>query len=149
MVTSATFDRSQTSLCFVCGPENPLGLNVTFHPDAPFTAIATYIARPEHAGWSAILHGGVTITLMDEAFGWCLLFQGITAVTASLNTRLHKPIPIGTPLFIRAAVTRDRRRLFDAHAEVRHTDAAGLLFAESDATLYRVPASPPSLVPQP
>ena len=142
MVTSATFAPDRTAHCFVCGPENPLGLRLTFRPDGPFAAVATCIAQPEHAGWSGILHGGITVSLMDEAFGWCLLFEGITAVTASLNTRLHKPIPIGTPLYVRAAVTRDRRRLFDAHAEVRHTDLTGPLLAEADATLYRVGTLP-------
>ena len=140
MVSSATFSPARTANCFACGPGNSLGLNVTFYPDGPFAAAATYIARPEHAGWAGILHGGVTVTLMDEAFGWCLLFENVTALTASITTRLHKSIPTGTPLHIRAAVTRDRRRLFDAHAEVRHTDSTGQLLAEADATLYRVPS---------
>lgn len=140
MVTSVTFSPAQTAHCFACGPQNPLGLNVTFRPDGPFAAVATYIARPEHAGWSGLLHGGITITLMDEAFGWCLLFESITAVTARIDTRLHKPIPVGTPLHIRAAITQNRRRLFDAHAEVRHTDATGLLLAEATATLARTTA---------
>ncbi len=139
MVTSDTFSPTRTTHCFACGPSNPLGLNVTFRPDGPFAAAATYIARPEHAGWAGILHGGITITLMDEAFGWCLLFENVTALTASITTRLHKSISTGTPLHIRAAVTRDRRRLVDAHAEVRHIDASGPLLAEADATLYRVP----------
>jgi acyl-coenzyme A thioesterase PaaI-like protein len=75
---------------------------------------------------------------MDEAFGWCLYFQGIPVVTARVETRFHKPIPTGTRLHIRAWVVRQRRRLYDARAEVRIDDQQGPLVAEADAVLCRV-----------
>jgi acyl-coenzyme A thioesterase PaaI-like protein len=129
------FPGTKDSKCFVCGPDNPLGLRVPFERDGAAGSRARYIARKEHGGWSGILHGGVTFSLMDEAFGWCLFFQDIAAVTARIETRFHKPIAIGTGLDIRAWVVRKRRWLYDARAEVRVGDAAGLLMAEAEAVL--------------
>src|SRR6266700_6827802 len=53
------------SRCYVCGPNNPLGLRVPFARDGAQGSQARYTARPEHAGWNGILHGGVTFALMD------------------------------------------------------------------------------------
>ena len=132
------FSPTKDSTCFVCGPDNPLGLHVSFERDGEAGSTAVYIARKEHSGWNGILHGGVTFSLMDEAFGWCLFFRNIPSVTARIETRFHKPVATGTRLHIRAWVVRQRRRLFDARAEVRVEDAEGLLVAESDAVLYNV-----------
>jgi acyl-coenzyme A thioesterase PaaI-like protein len=134
VASSATKD----STCFVCGPDNPQGLKVPFEQDGDAGSAAVYIARREHGGWNGLLHGGVTLSLMDEAFGWCLFFQNIPSVTARIETRFHKPIAIGTRLHIRAWVLRQRRRLFDARAEIRVDSPDGLLVAESYAVLYSV-----------
>jgi acyl-coenzyme A thioesterase PaaI-like protein len=136
MILSGTKDTT----CFVCGPDNPLGLQVPFQRDGESGSSADYIARKEHGGWSGILHGGVTFSLMDEAFGWCLFFQNIPSVTARIETRFHKPIPIGTRLHIRAWITRQRKKLFDAKAEIRLDNAEGILFAESEAILCHIDA---------
>jgi acyl-CoA hydrolase len=99
-----TLSGTKDTTCFVCGPDNPLGLQVPFEPNGEAGSSATYIARKEHGGWNGILHGGVTLSLMDEAFAWCLYFQSIPAVTARIETSFHQPIPIGTRLHIRACV---------------------------------------------
>jgi len=59
--------ESKDSLGSVCGPNNPLGLRVGFTRDGAHGSPARYTARPVHAGWNGILHGGVTFALMDEA----------------------------------------------------------------------------------
>jgi uncharacterized protein (TIGR00369 family) len=105
------------------------------------------VARAEHCGWSGILHGGVTFSLMDEGFGWCTFFQGITVVTARVETRFHHPVAAGTPLKVRAWVTGQRRRLYDARAEIRIADETSKLVAEADAVLCRVPSGQDAATP--
>ncbi len=136
-----TLTGTKDTTCYVCGVDNALGLQVPFERDGTTGSRATYVARKEHSGWSGILHGGVTLSLMDEAFGWCLFFQGVAAVTARIETRFHRPIPIGTRLWVRAWLVGERRKLFDVKAEVRGGDADGRLFAESEAVLCRVATS--------
>ena len=126
------------SKCYVCGPDNPLGLQVPFQPDGDHGSVAHYVARPEHSGWSGILHGGVTFTLMDEALGWALYYRNLPAVTARVETKFHKPVPIGANVIVKAWIVREKRRLFEAHAEIRMEGAESTLLAEADATMYRI-----------
>ena len=114
-----TLSGTKDTTCFVCGPDNPLGLQVPFEPDGEAGSNAIYVARKEHGGWNGILCGEVVFALMDEALGWSLYFQRIPPVTRPIETSFHQPIPIGTHLPIRAWVTGQRRRFFDATAEVR------------------------------
>jgi acyl-CoA thioesterase FadM len=72
---------------------------------------------------------------MDEAFGWSLNYQDLPAVTARVETRFHKPIAVGTKLIVKAWIVRQRRRLFDAHAEIRTDDPENTLLAEADAVM--------------
>ena len=51
------------------------------------------------------------------------------------------PIAVGTRLTIKAWFVRERRRLFDVHAEIRTDDTPSVLLAEADATMYRMPIS--------
>lgn len=127
----------KNSKCYVCGPDNPFGLQVPYQSDGDCGSIAYYKARVEHGGWAGILHGGITFSLMDEAFGWALYFQQLPAVTARVETKFHKPVQLGTDLIVRAWVVQEKRRLFELHAEVR-SEADGTLLAEADATMYRI-----------
>ncbi|SRR6266567_8515823 len=129
------------SKCYVCGPDNPLGLQVLFQLDGPYGSVTHYRARAEHGGWNGILHGGVTFALMDEALGWALYYQNQPAVTARAETKFHKPVPVGANVVVKAWVVRKRRRLFGAHAEIRMEDAVGTLLAETNATMYRIDAA--------
>ncbi|HEY9138682.1 MAG TPA: PaaI family thioesterase [Terriglobus sp.] len=127
----------KNSACYVCGPENAAGMRLQFEHVAPFTAETTLVAFAQHEGWQGLMHGGVTFTLMDEAFGWCLLFEGIHAVTAKVETRFLKPIPTGTELRVRAFVIADRKRLLEAEAEVTALDDEGIVYASATATMMR------------
>lgn len=126
---------SKNSRCYVCGPDNPFGLMVPFRREGPQGSQARYTARPEHGGWGGILHGGVTFALMDEALGWVLYYRDLPAVTARVEIRFHKPIAIGTKMVVKASVVKRRRRLFDAHAEIRTDGPEDTLLAEADATM--------------
>jgi acyl-coenzyme A thioesterase PaaI-like protein len=124
----------KNSCCYVCGPNNPLGLRVSFSPDGAQRSQARHTARPEHAGWNGILNGGVTFALMDEALGWPLYYRDLAAVTALVEMRFHKPIAVGAKLIVKPGVLKQRRRLFEAHAEIRVGGSNATLLAQAGAT---------------
>ena len=126
------------SKCYVCGPDNTVGLQVSFQPDGRNGSMAHYRARAEHGGWNGILHGGVTFALMDEALGWALYYQNRPSVTARAETKFHKPVPVGADVVVKAWVVRDRKWLIEARAEVRLEEADGTLLAETNATMYGI-----------
>ena len=124
--------------CYVCGPENAMGLHVPFVPYGEAGSRATYVARPEHTGWKGILHGGLAFTLMDEGLGWALFYQGLRGVTAKTDVRFRAPIHVGTPLVITAFVVERAKRLVRARAEVRRDDETQEVLAELTATMYLI-----------
>lgn len=125
-----------TSNCFVCGQANKSGLQIPFVRDGEQGSCARYTARPEHDGWPGVLHGGVTFSLMDEALGWALFFQGLRGVTARAETQFKRPIRAGTAVMIRGWTTGRRRRLISAHAEIRTEGDNSELMAEMEATMF-------------
>ncbi len=135
-MTPASTLKPKTRHCYVCGPENASGLQVPFEPEGDNGSRAVYTARAEHGGWPGILHGGVTFSLMDEALGWSLYFHGLSGVTARVETRFRQPIPIGTPLVIRAWTVERKRRVVTARAEIRGASEDKPLLAEADATMF-------------
>ena len=110
--------------CFVCGMNNPFGLQV--HPEINDAGASVRIecTPPEHLqGWADILHGGILSTLLDEA----ITYVGIGtfeqhAVTAQLEVRFRNPAPTGVKLFVHAERVKVSKRLVEAKAEVRLTD---------------------------
>ena len=130
-----SLDGNKDSICYVCGPDNPLGLRAQFSRDGEQGSLARYTALPEHAGWSGILHGGITFALMDEALGWSLYYQRFPVVTARVETRFHKPISVGTKLIVKAWMVKRRRRLSAARAEIRIDGSGATLLAEADAAM--------------
>jgi acyl-coenzyme A thioesterase PaaI-like protein len=139
---SAVRVKPKTKFCYVCGPENPNGLQVPFFAEGPHGSRALYTARSEHGGWPGMLHGGVTFALMDEALGWAVHFQGLHGVTARADTRFRQPIPVGAKLIIRAWTLERRHRLLPARAEIRIDDPDQTLVAEIDATMYLLDPEP-------
>lgn len=125
-----------TSHCYVCGPENTVGFQLPFARDGDHGSRAVYTARAEHCGWPGLLHGGVALTLLDEALAYALYFQGLYGVTARLEIRLRQPIPVGAKLVIRAWTIARRRQLVNARAEIRLDAPDNPLVAEANATLY-------------
>jgi uncharacterized protein (TIGR00369 family) len=128
--------QEKTNFCYVCGSDNPKGLHVPFSPDGPTGSRAVYTAQAEHEGWQGILHGGVTFSLLDEALGWAVHFQGLHGVTARAETRFRQPIKGGTRLIVRGWTLDLRHRLMNARAEIRIDDPEQTLVAEVDATMY-------------
>jgi len=130
--------QPNSRLCFVCGMENPIGLKVVFGEEDK-RVWAKFTPREEHQGFPGILHGGLTGALLDEAMGRCLMVGGEERwmVSARLEVRYKKPIPIGEPLTVMGEVVQDRGRLIETQGEIRLKDWS--LAAEAKGTYMRVP----------
>jgi uncharacterized protein (TIGR00369 family) len=121
--------------CYVCGVENDAGLRLPFRKDESGGSRAEYVARPEHAGWPGIIHGGLLFTLMDEAVAWACTYAGSRCVTARAEAWFRAPAQVGAPLVITGRVTHTTRRALRARAEIRSGDDNGQLIAELEAMM--------------
>ena len=87
--------------------------------------------RPEFQGWKGIAHGGIAIALLDEAMAHAAGAAGHRGMTASLDARFRKPVPLDEPLVVFGRVTGQRRNVLSLEGRV--SDAAGHTLVEGTA----------------
>ncbi len=135
---SERVNRVTDHACFGCGELNPIGLRLAFYRRGE-SVEALFTARPEHEGYSGLVHGGILATVLDEAMSWSV----ITAtkrlmVTARMELAFRRPVAVGQPVVVRGWVEEDRGRLVRARAEL--SDAAdGRLLAEAHGIFLHPP----------
>src|SRR5215471_5557878 len=66
----AMHELPHTPGCLVCGRANPHGLHLSLFVDRNSVVHTNYTPRPEHIGFSSIVHGGALATVLDEAMVW-------------------------------------------------------------------------------
>ena len=123
--------------CFGCGEANPEGLRIQFQVDGR-RVTGEFEARQVHQGYPGLAHGGIAAAAIDEAMGWAMYAAGAWAMTARLEVKYRRPLPLGRPLLVTAEVVRDRGRWLEAGGELRV--AGGPLIAEAKALFMRLPA---------
>ena len=116
--------------CFACGPESEIGLRMRFEREGD-GVVARLRLRPEFQGWKGIAHGGIAIALLDEAMAHAAGAAGHRGVTASLDARFRKPVPLDEPLVVFGRVTAQRRNVLSLEGRV--SDAAGRTLVEGTA----------------
>lgn len=103
--------------CFACGKDNPHGLGMRVEYGEQKASCR--ITLPRHfQGWSGIAHGGVVATLLDEIMAHAVIHFVGQAVTASMETRYRKPVPLGSDLLAEGWVDQLNRRVAIAKARV-------------------------------
>ena len=99
--------------CFVCGVQNPHGLKMKIARDGADGVKTEFIAEERYRGWSNYLHGGVVTLIFDEMLGWLSWYLGYDAMTARLEVRYRKPVPLGSRLTFNGALKRQVKGLLD------------------------------------
>lgn len=119
--------------CFACGPENPIGMHLHFERDpAGDGVLCRCTLSSNYQGWRGIAHGGIVMALLDEAMAHAAGFAGHRGVTASVNVRFRKPVPLEAPIEVRGRVTWQRRGVVGVEAWIG--DPKGTLLARSEGS---------------
>ena len=116
--------------CFACGPENEIGLRLHFEKGVDNGVRARTTLRADFQGWQGIAHGGIALVLLDEAMAHAAGAAGYRGVTASMNARFRKPVPLDVPLEIEGRVKWMRRNVLELEARV--VDPAGAVLVEGE-----------------
>jgi uncharacterized protein (TIGR00369 family) len=114
--------------CFVCGPDNPSGLNLKFVFDGK-VARTEYTPSNAHEGYKGILHGGIIATILDEVMIKAALAQGITCVTAQMDIRFKAPVMLEKKVFFTAEIIEIKGRIITTTGKA--LDHGGHTLAES------------------
>ncbi|HVA38508.1 MAG TPA: PaaI family thioesterase [Candidatus Dormibacteraeota bacterium] len=121
--------------CFACGVHNPTGLHVRFEPEGEDGVRAGVSIPAQFQGWKGIVHGGIVMTLLDEAMAHAAARTGAAGVTASVNVRFRAPSPVDAPLELRGRVVELRRSVLTVEATL--ADGAGTVLCEASGKFVR------------
>ena len=116
--------------CFACGPENEIGLRLQFERMDGEGVYALTTLRAEFQGWRGIAHGGVALALLDEAMAHAAGAAGHRGVTASMNARFRKAVPLGEQLRIEGRVKWMRHKVLQLEASIM--DSSGTVLLEGE-----------------
>lgn len=122
------------SACFVCGPQNPIGLQAVFSIDVDSkSSHAVLELSANFQGWQDVVHGGILASLLDEACIYACRSKADQCVTAELQVRYRKPVPVGAQVVVTGQLTDSSRKIWQAAAQLKIADT---LYAEATAKVF-------------
>ena len=117
--------------CFLCGVENPIGLKLAFYSLEDGRVATCFTPGEQHQGYPGVMHGGIACALLDETIGRTLEQRDIWAMTIDLNTRFHKPVPLGQPLTVIGEIERLRSRIMEGKGQIVLADGSVAVTAQA------------------
>lgn len=127
----------------MCGPDNPSGLRAEFlnaeREDGERVLLTRVNPKPIHQSYPNRMHGGVISAILDESIGRSvdLIEPDAWAVTAELNVKFRKPVPLDKTLYVESKITNFNRRVFDGEGKM-FADY-GVILASASGRFFRVP----------
>ena len=80
--------RQDANHCFVCGPNNPIGLKLIFSLDGD-ECVSEFTPDAVHCGYEGVTHGGIIFSTLDDVMANWLYLRGHKAVTRALRLTLQ------------------------------------------------------------
>jgi acyl-coenzyme A thioesterase PaaI-like protein len=122
--------------CFVCGPDNPLGLRLRFRMDGEICR-ADFTPGPFHCGYERLVHGGIVYSALDDVMANWLFLQGIRGHTARCEIRYREPVELGDRLLLEGRLVKRKGRLVMLTGKATRA-ADNILVAETEGTFMVV-----------
>lgn len=127
-------DLGYETNCFVCEQTNEAGLRIPFFHDLDRDLVtAEFMLSDAFSGAPTMLHGGVTLAVLDEAMAWaCIAIGRQWAVTSETSTRFHRAIYVDKPHVVEAEIVEQTDS--EIMTAARILNLKGVVRAESTAT---------------
>ena len=99
--------------CFVCGVENPFGLQLKFYEEEPGRVTAEIVVPDHFQGYPGVVHGGIIAAMLDEVSGRTMLRGNPPRwmVTAKLDIRYRKPVPTEKRIYLEGLAKEDNGKV--------------------------------------
>ncbi len=95
-------DFSVAQSCFGCGPANPHSLGLVFEAVGE-TVESTFTLGEQFSGAPAFVHGGVVMTVLDEAMAWSTIgIRRRFALTKDFTAQFAVPVMVKGEYVVRA-----------------------------------------------
>ena len=124
--------------CFVCSPDNPIGLHLEFWEDGDYI-VTKFKPTHDYESWQNTLHGGIQALLIDETAGWvvCRKLQ-TNGVTSKMEMHYLKPVStLLNEITVRAKLTKMMRNVAFIEAELLDED--GTVLTRADLVYFCTP----------
>ena len=112
-------DNPSERMCFACGPDNPIGLQIVFSVDADEICTAEFTPGPHHLSWEDTVHGGIIYSALDDVTGNIPYARGTVAQTARCEIRYRSPLREGETVALRGWIEKEKGRLMVIRGEAR------------------------------
>ena len=99
-------DMEAATMCFACGPDNPIGLKIEFHIDDNDVCTAEFTPTENHVGWEDTVHGGIIYSALDDVTANVLYRKKIKAHTARCEIRYRQPLRVGQTIHLRGWIEK-------------------------------------------
>lgn len=120
--------------CFACGVDNPIGLKLKFDYTED-EAVTYFTVTNSFQGYPGIVHGGIIATLLDEAMAKIIIKKDLVAVTAELNVKYRKTIPLNEELKISGCIIKEKSRVVQTTGKI---ELNGVVLAEASALYIKI-----------
>ncbi len=121
--------------CFVCGKENPSGLQLSFYlKDGK--AVSEFTLSEIFQGYAGIIHGGIVAMILDEAIAQAIILMGYKAVTMQIEVKFKRPLIPGESARVEAEIRDISGRIIEGRSRMIGSDSR--LIAEASARFIRV-----------
>jgi acyl-coenzyme A thioesterase PaaI-like protein len=140
MLDSSRAKQPNSRHCFVCGLQNPVGLQLKIYQIEPGVIETVYTAPDHFQGYPGVLHGGIVATILDEISGRAHMgdpSEPRFMFTGKLEVLYRKTVPTGEPLRIVGKALKSKGRVAEGWAGIY--DRAGTLLAEATTLLFDIP----------
>jgi len=118
LLQSDTLQAQPQATCFVCGSDNPGGLQLRYECGVDGTVNATWTPTNMCEGFRGIVHGGIVSTVLDEAMSKAVFATKCQALTCELRVRFRHHVTVGEPVRIRGWVVARQKRKITAEASL-------------------------------
>jgi acyl-coenzyme A thioesterase PaaI-like protein len=125
------------TMCFACGPDNPVGLHIGFTLHADGICTGEFTPAAHHVGYENTVHGGIIYAALDDVMANVMYLQNRKAHTARCEIRYRRPLEVGETIVLSGWIDSERRRLLQLKGEARRI-ADNALIADCEASFMLV-----------
>ncbi|MBI2059801.1 MAG: PaaI family thioesterase [Nitrospirae bacterium] len=116
-----------TKGCFGCGTENPAGLGLKPYHDSD-GLIAEFTPKPQHRGFTAVVHGGIIASVLDEVITSAAAVKiDALVATVAMEVQFLSAMKLEGTYLVRGRYTGEKDKTHTAEGEI--TDSEGRLIA--------------------
>ncbi len=104
--------------CFGCAVNHPIGFHLAFERDGE-GVVSRFVPGAQYEGPPGIMHGGLVMTLADEAAAWAVVAKlHKFGFTAQVEGKFKRPVRTGQPTELRAKVVKLNFRVVRVGVEI-------------------------------